>query len=687
MPHASLFETATFDASHSLSPGIVDNAVCAFDSLPVIAVSTSPHSVRDQVRQSFYSGMCWHGGLTGLYPSVAQYPNAVRAFTRLVRAVSPRHVFSSIVVLDGSEMGIRDDAQNACLPALVIPMTRFSGGQLAIASPHGQVITHSDQSFRARLCSLEQGPIAIDAPGLKHAVMPSQGRRLVLIAFCLQNVTHLDKQSARTLRELGFNLPDAEPPIRAVPAFAKGFPDLGPLGFSSSRSRGEPAVPSFPSCPEALPAVRPQRLMFVELCCGSAGLSFAFRSLGFQVLAIDRASNRHRPLVHCVHLDLRLDSSWTYLTRLVQARQVLLVHVAPREVPWQGRHASQCLRSEASPDGLPGLPPAWQSKVDSANAVYRRTSAFCMWLCEQRSQNPEFMTHFCVENPASSYMWLLPDFVALRSKCFEVSYDSCMHGGDQAKRQVLWTSMRELGTLARQCDNSHTHRQSPTAEAEYPEACCSRYAAAAALALGASHTMPASPCISNESARAAAHRQPRTSRAIVLVDEYQYQVTVPLPSGQVPSLDDKNCLCCGLGPVPAGSKVLGINFEGGVVFPKRPRPDRNVTDQLTDFGEGRAASVTCGVCRNPWQFATLSLSLMHPFDMFSALPDQALTVIARVLIDGPLVVVRHRLNMFVKWKRWGKELVEQEEKSHTLSDKCPQGTTAAEISQRKHKTA
>ena len=159
MPHASLSETATFDASHSLSPGIVDNAVCAFDSLPVIAVSTSPHSVRDQVRQSFYSGMCWHGGLTGLYPSVAQHPNAVRAFTRLVRAVSPRHVFSSIVVLDGSEMGIRDDAQNACLPALVIPMTRFSGGQLAIASPRGQVITHGDQSFRARLCSLEQGPL------------------------------------------------------------------------------------------------------------------------------------------------------------------------------------------------------------------------------------------------------------------------------------------------------------------------------------------------------------------------------------------------------------------------------------------------------------------------------------------------------------------------------------------------
>ena len=55
--------------------------------------------------------------------------------------------------------------------------------------------------------------------------------------------------------------------------------------------------------------------------------------------------------------------------------------------------------------------------------------------------------------------------------------------------------------------------------------------------------------LSNEPARTATHKQPRTSKAVVLIDENHYQVTVPLPSGQ-------------LGSVPVGSKVLRVDFEG-----------------------------------------------------------------------------------------------------------------------------
>ncbi|CAE6964726.1 SLC24A2 [Symbiodinium natans] len=552
--------------------------------------------------------------LVGLRSSVAQFPEAVKVFTRLIAEVSPTHQFSSFVILEGSEMGIHRDAQNACLPNLVIPLTRFEGGELAVADPEGHVVSHGGQSFRARLCDLGRGPIAFNAQGLQHAVMPFKGRRLVLIAYCLKNVASLDRASCRALRTLGFRLPAKEPPPRTLPAVVTGFPDLRLSGCSSPSPSGHPASPG-PALQEAaasegppgpstamrdsaaLPAVRPQKLMFLELCCGSAGLSAAFRALGFQVLAVDHPGNRHVPLVHCVHLDLRLESSWSYLRRLVQARQVFLIHVAPpcgtasraRDIPIKGQPSPPALRSEAFPAGLPGLSPSWQAKVDSANSIYRRAARFCAWLLEEAPH-----THFCVENPARSYMWLLPEFLDLRPRCSVVPYDACMHGGARAKHQELWTSLPELSALARQCDNSHPHRPwgilpsgdfSTADEAEYPEVFCTRYASAASLALGSSHAMPSPSGLSNESARTATHKQPRTSKAVVLIDEYHYQVTVPLPSGQLPALDDKNCLCAALGPVPVGSKVLRVNFEGGVVFPKRPRPDRKLADQVLMAGK------------------------------------------------------------------------------------------------------
>ena len=43
------------------------------------------------------------------------------------------------------------------------------------------------------------------------------------------------------------------------------------------------------------------------------------------------------------------------------------------------------------------------------------------------------------------------------------------------------------------------------------------------------------------------------------------------------------------------------------------------------------------------QFARQAISLQHPFDVCRALPDPALVVLARTLIDGPVVVAKSRL--------------------------------------------
>ena len=88
------------------------------------------------------------------------------------------------------------------------------------------------------------------------------------------------------------------------------------------------------------------------------------------------------------------------------------------------------------------------------------------------------------------------------------------------------------------------------------------------------------------------------------------------------------------GPVPVGSKVLRFNFESGVVFSQRPQPHRKLADQVLLAGH------------------SVSLTLTHFFEVATALPDQVLTVIARVLLDGPLTVVKCKLNLFVIWRKW-----------------------------------
>ena len=48
--------------------------------------------------------------------------------------------------------------------------------------------------------------------------------------------------------------------------------------------------------------------------------------------------------------------------------------------------------------------------------------------------------------------------------------------------------------------------------------------------------------------------------------------------------------------------------------------------------------------------------LRHPFDTCRALPDGLLRVLHFILVQGPVGVMRHRLNVFKLWQRWAAEL-------------------------------
>ena len=652
----------------TVQPCLVSQCLRAFDALPNVPSDTSKESYRDHVQKSFYAGMYTHGGVSALRSSCAEHAESIKLFADLIRAVHPRQMFTSLVVLDGAQNSIHRDSRNACVPNLVIPLTRFSGGELFLEKPDGEPHTVGGRTVCGELISLNEGPVTFDARHVSHGGLPSPDRRVVLIAYCLRGAQRLKAEDRKVLTQLGFCVPTSEPVPQSLPRFSTGFPDLRPLGF-----RPQPV-------PDVLPALRCRRLLFIELCSGSAGLSAAFRTLGFQVLAIDHGGNRHQPLVPTLSLDLRHDSAWSFVERMVKSCATLLVHIAPpcgtasraREVPLKKGHGPRPLRSELHPLGLPGLSESDQSRVESANHIYARAANFCLWLHRQTAEHG-LHTHFCVENPRRSYMWLIPEFIKLQQHCLHLAYDVCMHGGDRDKHQMLWTSMPELQVLAVCCDRSHPHRpwgQTPSgsfataSETEYPTLFCARFAAAAAHAAGSLHILPSACDVTTASARTAAQTQPKVSKALVIIEEYHYQVTIPLPSASLPPVNEKNCLLHALGPAPPGSRVLRVNFEGGVLFPKRPRPGFDFLSQVAQSTSGKVVSLTCGVYRNPMQFARQAIILQHPFDMCRALPDPALGVLARTLIDGPVSVVKSRLKTILTWKQWKRELEGQEAALH-----------------------
>ena len=415
---------------------LVSQSLRAFDALPNVPADTSRQSHRDHVQKSFYAGMYTHGGISALR---ATHAESIKTFTALILAVHPKQIFTSLVVLDGSQNSLHRDSRNACVPNLVIPLTSFSGGELFLEKP--------ERTLRGEIIPFIEGAVAFDARHVHHGGLPSPDRRVVLIAYCLQGASRLNAQNRKLLTELGFCLPTAEP------RFATGFPDLRPLGF-----RPQPV-------PDALPALRCRKLLFIELCSGSGGLSAAFRSFGLS--GVGDRPRWEPPSAHGSHPLFR--SSLRQFVVLPPANG----HVACNPV---GAHCTS-LR-----DGQGTWTPAAAKRVASnwppglSETDQSRTANFCMWLRHQVAKH-DLPTHFCVENPLRSYMWMIPEFVELKPHCLHLAYDVCMHGGDRDKRQMLWTSLPELQALAVTCDRSHPHRPwgqtasgsfVTTSETEYP---------------------------------------------------------------------------------------------------------------------------------------------------------------------------------------------------------------------------
>ena len=104
----------------------------------------------------------------------------------------------------------------------------------------------------------------------------------------------------------------------------------------------------------------------------------------------------------------------------------------PRSKLDRGVKEPKPLRSGTEPRGLRSLQGLDKLKVKAANSLYDFTAAVVN-RCLDRS------VFFFLENPRRSYLWLLPEFVAILSKPTVVirNLQNCMFGGFRDK----WTSI------------------------------------------------------------------------------------------------------------------------------------------------------------------------------------------------------------------------------------------------------
>ena len=146
-----------------------------------------------------------------------------------------------------------------------------------------------------------------------------------------------------------------------------------------------------------------EEAMAIELFAGSANLSKAFRSVGMQVVAVD---TKDAPQIKIVKLNLLRKGSVDLVHRLMQTRNVILVHmVPPCSTSSQARRIRRSprdpkpLRSWCVPDGLDNLGFLDRARVSQANRLCQVCHDVAI-LCTRLG------IWWSIENPTSSIIWI-----------------------------------------------------------------------------------------------------------------------------------------------------------------------------------------------------------------------------------------------------------------------------------------
>ena len=608
----------------------------AFDVLRVFDLLPRNPSKRDAFHhRSFGCGAWVFGSQIGIRTDTKSFPKSSALFCRYVHQVNPHHTFSSLVLLDDVHSPLHVDCNNDRSSwNLVIPLTRFRKGHIW-EECEGVADRFEDASgtFWGRLHDVSAGPVLLHAAVDRHAVLPWEGRRVVLIAFTPRDSPKLPLADRDWLGDIGFRLP------------------------SSS----------------ALPTPGPPKL-FLEVFSGSATLARAAQRLGFTAVAVDNCPRR--PQVPTVRLDLASDMGRDALFRLLHDKKPAAVHLGPpcgtssraRERPLPaklralGLRDPRPLRSADFPLNLPHIDPASPDglRLAAANRLYDLVFHVLLWCAE----------HDCVftlENPTNSWFWSVlalkvrmhasPKVRRWFSDLHEIIFDACEHGGARPKSTKLLSNRAAFGSLRARCSGRHVHEPwgvswraggwvwSTHLEAQYPVVLAARWAACFASACNVSPGQPEAPDPRLQSLSAVG-RQTRKHKP--LVSEYKF-VRI-MPRGKIPS---SGCKVLGAPPVQGG--------DSGEVAEALPE----TSPDSEGLGLDRGEDCQVGFYRDPCEWFQAAKKVCHPLDSENKLPKELKASLeANMVADRRALFLRRKLAL-MKAEILSKKLEQDESKLHS----------------------
>jgi hypothetical protein len=338
-------------------------------------------------------------------------------------------------------------------------------------------------------------------------------------------------------------------------------------------------------------------------------------------------------------------------------------------------------------------------KVQKANAIYDfclRVANLCLNLDIAWS----------IENPSSSYMWLIAGFIELRqsTKVTANEFHQCMHGGDRAANRCWLSNLAELSeTLPARCDGSHPHRPwgaklikgrwvfATEEEAPYPELLCIRVAEALQkYARRRGFPEPPSvklPCSSLPTTSSSADVQ-QPVRSGNLPHKLRAAATGRVPRGRllpqvIPEFREQKLLLvdspvvwallqgCFTGKKTVSKEcasVLPGSESGAKILELRPVSSGGLPgSQLLSKGHA-----LLGLYWSQEQFLKEAKKLVHPFDGPTYAGDLLLLSVFETLTEGPESIRSKRAAFFAKYEQIGRDLQPKEDLLHSMLPQAKQ---------------
>ena len=447
-----------FTDPEALARYLLEHQVCLTAESALNLIELLPKAAEEPLRQAqsgpgrrFSFGVYKHGGIVGLHRNTNVFPSTCKALNLLLLQVCPSFKYSSLAVHVDVKSGLHRDAQNREGPNLIVPLSRFSGGELWFQTSQGVENSESDPSIKGCLIPIADGPAFLMNPSVPHETRDWTGTRVVLIAYSVFGSERLASDMTKVIEPLGFSIAPQ---------------GLGPFRVSwDPRSPPPLKLPSSEVSKEVPKSV--SDMFFVEITSGSAEVTKAAAAMGFRPFAVSVAKPRGRrePVVAMDLTDpLQVESLIDFLR--AEYNHVACVFISPpagtasllRERSFPSLE-SQCLklpkqlRSAQFPDGLPNLSGRDKLCVERANQLFQQLAVIA---CE--SSDLGILT--VIENPANSRYWETSFFESVEAHVsgHVVTFHSCVHGGCRPKLVKLWSNQDSFSSLTGRCDGSHRHK-------------------------------------------------------------------------------------------------------------------------------------------------------------------------------------------------------------------------------------